>query len=332
MFEVYGAKQNEGKFKSDVDWDKLNRYVVDTCALQERETLVGVISVIVDLGVQTQLDAELEFKGTLEDEAKIIQEMPGTYFKDGVDQQTGKKVRLKCWKQKSIQSVVIAVDFPEILLDKGQFFGKTKSKPLPLRLWLGGSFYVEGSGVVVARPIPLKVTKGDKGWTFSANHQLYKMALGAKLIQAGEPFLPKDIDKLLGKALQFEVQVFFKESKGKGYYNEYIKFVSGLGRSQSSPELLTTPYLVQFNKVNPEEAVKELRNHVINTIKRAENYEGSVIQSQIEALRSGDKVQEVSDDSSDNTPNQEEPKASKPVKPASRKPVPVEDIDDDSPF
>jgi hypothetical protein len=156
------------------------------------------------------------------------------------------------------------------------------------------------------------------------------MATAAKLIKAGDVFLPKDIDKLLGQAFQFEAQVFFKESKGKQYYNEYIKFVGGLGRGQVAPELPNTPYLVEFNKVNPEEAIKELRNHVINTIKRAENYQGSVIQTQIEALRGGKPSQVASDDSVDSTPTPEAPKASKPVKAPAKKPVALADFEDDS--
>jgi hypothetical protein len=43
--------------------------------------------------------------------------------------------------------------------------------------------------------------------------------------------------------------------------------------------------LIQFNKVNSEESVKQLRAHVVNTIKKASNYNGSAIQRQL-----GDKV------------------------------------------
>ena len=51
---------------------------------------------------------------------------------DEVDQKgkpTGNTVTYKRWVQKPIQQVALVVDFPEILVDKGQFFGE--SKPLP---------------------------------------------------------------------------------------------------------------------------------------------------------------------------------------------------------
>lgn len=282
-FQVYGSEQKEGGSGSKVDFDELNSYVVETAQLEQRETLVGYVAMMVDLGTQEQPDSEVVFTGNEEDERKAVAEMPNTYFKDGIDQQTKKKVRLKCWPNKPVQCVAVAVDFPEIILDKSKFFGE--SKELPLRLWLGGQFYTEGAGMVIGRPTALKVNKKLGDWSLDQKNLFHKMAVAAKLVKPNEVFLPQRIGELLGKAFQFEAQVFFKESKGKKYYTEYIRFVSGLGRGQSEPELLTEPMMIQFYQENPEDAVKELRNHVVNTIKRASNYDGSVIQKQIEELR-----------------------------------------------
>lgn len=282
-FETYGVDQKESSRSNNVDFDAINKYVVETAGLQERETIAGVVSGIIDLGTQEQPDAEMVFIGDEEDEKKAIAEFPSTYFKDGFDPETKKPVRLKCWPQKPIQCVAVAVDIPDILVDKGQFFGE--SKPLPLRLYLGGQFYIEGSGMVVQRPTPLKVNKKLGDWSLDQKHLFYKMAVAAKIIKAGEVFKPSRISELLGQAFQFEAQVFFKESKGKSYYTEYIKYVSGLGRGQSVPELPNKPIMIQFNKENDLEAIKELRAHVVNTIKKASNYEGSAIQKQIESVR-----------------------------------------------
>tara|TARA_Y100000114_G_C11764120_1_gene332334 strand:+ start:29349 stop:30353 length:1005 start_codon:yes stop_codon:yes gene_type:complete len=303
-FDSYGAAQNGGNTSTkSVNFDELNAYVVETAELEQRETLVGYVSMIVDLGTQEQPDAEVVFNGTEEDERKAVAEMPDTYFKDGIDPVSKNKVRYKCWPQKPVQCVAVAVDFPEIIVDKGSFFGE--SKPLPLRLWLGGQFYIENVGMVVGRPTPLKVNKKLGDWSLDQKNLFHKMAVAAKIIKPNEVFVPQRIDELLGKAFQFEAQVFFKESKGKKYYTEYVKFVSGLGRGQTAPEHITTPMLIQFNKENPEDAVKELRAHVVNTIKKASNYEGSVIQKQIESLRGGSSSSEAP---------KEEVKASKPVK------------------
>jgi len=326
-FEVYGVDQKETSSEKKVDFDALNQYVVETAQLENRETLVGYVSMIVDLGTQEQEDAEVVFNGDEEDERKAIAEKPLTYFKDGVDPQTNKPVRLKCWPQKPVQAVAVAVDFPDIMVDKGQFFGE--SKPLPLRLWLGGQFYIEGAGMVIGRPTPLKVNKKLGDWSLDQKHLFYKMGVASKMIKPGEVFKPQQIDQLLGKAFQFEAQVFFKESKGKKYYTEYVKFVSGLGRGQAEPELVTEPLMIQFNKVNEEAAVKELRAHVVNTIKRASNFEGSKIKEQIETLRGGaPKSVENKEEASE---QEEKPKAA----PKAKKEEPAPDydaVDDDTPF
>lgn len=285
MFDVYGSQQSQKESKQVVQYDELNKYVVETAGLQERETLVGYVSMIVDLGTQNQPDAEVVFTGNENDEKEEFAKNPNTYFKDGFDQQTKKQVRFKCWPQKPVQCVAVAVDFPDIMIDKGQFFGN--SDPKPLRLWLGGQFYNTTLGkMVVARPTPLKVNKKLGDWGFDQKHLFYKMAVADKMIKPGEVFAPKDIDKLLGKAFQFTTQVFFKEGKdGKSYYTEYINFVGALGRGQAAPEIKTTPLLIQMNKSNDEQAVKEVRAHVLNTCSLASNWEGSALKKQVEAIR-----------------------------------------------
>lgn len=304
MFDAYSTGSSSGKKKMEVDYDALNKYVVETAGLENREVLVGVVSAIIDLGTQAQEDAAVVFTGDADDEAAEIAKNSNTYFEDGPDPQNPKKtVRLKRWPQKPIQSVAVAVDFPDILIDKGSFFGSKEENPKPLRLYLGGSFYIPEVGMVVGRPTPLKVTKNTKDqWSFNKKHLFYNMAAAAKLIDASkdEVFLPKDIDKLLGKAFNFEAQVYFRESKGKEYYTEYIKFVGALGRGQKAPEGEVSKLLIQFNQDNNPEDLKELRNHVKNTIKRASNYEGSKIQQQLEALyENQDTPQDDDSDSAD---------------------------------
>lgn len=324
-FDAYSTTSSNASSRKEIDFDAMNKYVVETANLQEPETLVGVIAGIVDLGEQNLPDAENVFKGSEDDEQSEIAKNPNTYFKDGLDPQTRKPARLKCYPQKPQQAVAIAIDFPEIIIDKGQFYGN--SNPQPLRLWLGGTFYVEGKGMIVARPTPLKVVNidresGGKRWSFSPLHLFYKMAVGAKLIKPWDAFLPQQIDQLIGKALQFQVQVFMKESRGKYYFTENIKFVGGLGRGQSAQDLEKT-FLIQFNKPNNPEDMKQLRNHVINTIKGANNYQGSQIQKQLEQPTDGaEKV------------NSQQPVETQAVAKVAKKiPQTVEEIsDDDSPF
>lgn len=335
--DVYGAAQNQSNAsnKPTVDFDALNRYVVETCQLQQPETMLGVISVIVDLGTQKQQDAQ--YKLNDEDANLSIEQLTEKY---SLDIHEGKIVKFdnaydndsKAWKihkfvkQQDRQSIVYAVDFPDIMLDKGRFFGETEPNPKPLRLWIGGQYwnkYVGEKGkMLVQNVIPLKVTKDDKisGWTMNPKSSLYKMALAAKIINTGEAFLPQRVDELLGKTLQFKAQVFFNKAKdGKEYYTEKLAFAAGLARGQSERELENT-YLIQFNQENSPVALKEVRKHVINTIEQATNYtnqetgEDSVIKKQLESLRSGSSSEE-------GVKQPETPK---------KQPVPVSTDDEDS--
>jgi hypothetical protein len=288
-FETQHTSGNDSKGSTkNVDFDALNQYVIDTVGLEDRKTLSGYISQIIDLGTQELEDAETEFKGNADEEASIIAENADTYFKNGIDRDTGKPVRLKCWPQKPQQCVAIAVDFPRKIVDKGNFFGN--SKPLPLRLWLGGQFYNSTKKVMLlGRPTPLKVTNLDKTratkvWSLAQNNLLYKLAVGAGLIKPGEAFLPGRIDELLGAALQWSVQVYNKPAKtgDKKFYTEYISYVGALSEDQVVPEQLTTPYMVQMNQPNEDEAVKFLPSHVVNMIRLAENFAGSAMEKQLE--------------------------------------------------
>lgn len=332
-FQSYGASQSEGS-KKEIDYDELNAYVVEAAGLQERETVVGIVSVIADLGTQEQPDAEVVFTGSEADEAKEIEKNPNTYFEDGFDYQSKKNVRFKKWPQKPVQCVAIAVDFPDIIVDKGKFFGE--SKPLPLRVWMGGQFYIQSEGMVVQRPTPLKVNKKLKDtWSLDQKSVLYQMAVAHKVIKPGDVFPPSRIDEILGAALQFQVQIYMKDGKdGKQYFTEYIKFASSLGRGMSAPESDVKPALLQFNAVNEDEDIQSLRNHIVNTMRRASNFEGSKIAEQIERLK-GSKKSEGSDTPSEPKSEKKDTKPAKVLKekkPKVTAPDPFDDMDDDIPF
>lgn len=336
-FQTYAVTNSSAsEKKSDVNWDEVNQYTVDTAQLQEKETLVGYVSGIVDLGIQSQEDAQYVSDVEPEDEEDYINENPGCYFIDGTDPQTKKPARMKCVPQRDQQAVALCVDFPDIIIDKGQFFGE--SNPKPLRLWMGGQFYTKNNGMILGKSTALKVTNLDKTrktkkWSFAKNHLFYKMAIAAKLIKDDQVFLPNDIDKLLGQAFQFSAKVFFKQGKdGKNYYNEHINFVGALGRGQTAPELVTEPILIQFNEKNKPEHLKELRSHVINTMKMAKNWEGSMIQKQLEGIKNASQGDNEAED--EPAPSQEEKKPSKAKetpKKAAKPPV-DDDLDDMLPF
>jgi hypothetical protein len=283
-FEVYSADGEAPKGNaSSVDLDALNKYVVETCGLQNGDVLVGYISVLYDLGVQQPKDSEFVFKGTAADEATAIEKNPAKYFKDGLDDK-GQPARLECAPVKPFQHVTFAVDFPEIMLNKGQFFGDVDTTK-PLRLYLGGDYWMGADiGKVVQNPLSMKNTTKTGSWSFDSKSTIYKMAVGAKLIVDGQPFESKRVGDLIGKSLQFKVKIDLSESKGKFYLNEKIGFQGGLGRGQASLTPVTTLAYIGFKKDNDLQAVKEMPRHIVNTVKRASNYVGSQLEQQMLSL------------------------------------------------
>lgn len=299
--DIYNDNSSSNSSQSDkpkVDYDALNKYVVETCGLQNPETMIGTVSKIVDLGVQPQApasyDVDKEDEGLSKEQltekyASEIAEPNNTLlgFEDRWDNQSKGYVLKKIVYQKPQQSIAIAVDFPSIMLDKGKFFGEENSTPKPLRLWLGGTYWDKDlKKMFIQNVTPLKVTKDDKlGWTVPPRSSLYRMAEGAKLMPFGTAFDRANADQLLGKSLQFKIQVYFnKGNNGNLYYTEKISFVGGLSRDQQ-PKPLENTHLIQLMRDNDLEGVKELRAHVINTLERAENFNGSKLQEQLQAVK-----------------------------------------------
>lgn len=337
-FGVRGNTQAENTNKVTVDWKALNEYVVETAGLQQEETMVGIISGLYDVGVQEQEDAKMLWTGTSEDEASEIAKNPATYFEDLFDYEDKKTKRYKRWPQRPVQQVVYAIDFPEIMLDKGKFFGNDKAEAKPLRLLLGGEFTKSGGTKIAAKPLALTIRKNDKTgnkWSFTPNSTMHKMAVGAKVISKDDAFLPQDIDKLLGKALQFKVRVYFNAD---GYYTEKCAFVAGLGRSQAVPEYdESLLHIVQFDADNAEADLKQLRLSVRNTMAQASDYVGSKLEEQLNKLfpnsRANTNAPQQAAEPSKAQGNADVPAKPKAAPKASAEPVDTGiDFDDDIPF
>lgn len=322
--------------KSDFDYDALNKYVVETAQLETEETITGIITGIVDIGIQEQENAKVVSNLTPEQEEEEIAKNPNTYFFD----EDGK--RYKGYPQRPTQQVVYCVDFPDIILDKGQFFGE--SKPLPLRLYIGGKNWDGESRLMkVGHGLNLKTSRDSKWRSFDRKHRFYDLASAAKLLDSDEHFSPDRIDELLGRAFQFKVRIYFKEGKnGKKYYTESLSFASGLGRGMKAPVLPAEvkPFVIQFDDENNDlEALEWLPPHVKNSIRAALNYareDGngtvfpSVIKKQLDSIEAKSKGNH-----DENESDSEHDVVLSPTKPKAKKaPVPAveEDDDDVDPF
>lgn len=282
--------QTAGGAGKEVKWDELNAHVIEAAGTANKaRTIPGVISGIYDLGEQEREDAEKVFTGSREEEGKIVAEKPLTYFKDGKDEK-GNPVRLMCWPQKAVQQVAITVDFPQVLVDKGQYFGN--SNPLPLRMLLNGEFSLADGIRIVGRPYSISETKHDIGgnksvWAFAKNNGLHKLADAAEILDSNGLFTKNRIGELLGKVALFQFRVYMKPSKkdpSKSFFTEEIKLAGQIPEGIVAPEVPDgILHGVNLYGENDLEAVKQLRLAVKNTIKRANNYEGSDIKVLLDA-------------------------------------------------
>lgn len=289
-FVTTTTTQNNGGERKAVDWDGLNSHVIEMAKTQDKARSVpGIISGIIDLGEQNLEDAEQVFTGDANAEAAAIADKPATYFKDGFDEK-GNACRLKCWPQKPVQQMAVTIDFPQVMVDKGKFFGN--SNPQPLRLLLNREFTLPGDKTkIVASPYNIRETKHDIGggkttWAFAKNNGLHKLADACGLLDSNGLFTKNRIGELLGKVAQFQFQVFMKPGKNGGsFFQEVVKLVGMVPEGVPLPEAPEgTLYGVNLYAANDPEAVKQLRVCIKNHIMRANNYEGSILKGELEAL------------------------------------------------
>lgn len=292
--------QTSGGERKEVKWDELNAHVIEAAGTANKaRTIPGVISGIYDLGEQEREDAEKVFTGSAEEEVKIKAEKPLTYFKDGKDEK-GNPARLMCWPQKAVQQVAIAVDFPQVIVDKGQFFGT--SNPQPLRMLLNGEFSLSDGIRIVGRPYSISETKHDIGnnksvWAFAKNNGLHKLADATEILDSNGLFTKNRIGELLGKVALFQFRVYMKPSKkdpSKSFFTEEIKLSGQIPEGISAPAIPDgILHGVNLYGQNDLDAVKQLRLAVKNTIKRANNYEGSDIKVMFDAQETASGKQSV---------------------------------------
>lgn len=306
--------------RKETKWDERAKYIVEKVGTQTKaKSMIGIISGIIDLGLQAQEDAKMLVTGLSEEaQAEELAKNPNQYF-EWLKDDKGVNQLYKRWAVKPCQQVALTIDFPSIKLNQSQFFGEDDGQEYPLRMILNGEFYLKDVGKVVGKPYNIKETKqADGSWAFKNNTQLHKLAAATDVLNENGFFKPKDIGKLLGKAALFEVQVFLKKgSDGKDYLNEKIK-LSGQVPEVMIPMIPELPseciYGVNFKGKQDPAVLKQLRQSVINTMKLAQNFEGSDIQKALGEAGNSQAHQKEA--------KQEQPK----------KAEPEEDFDTDLPF
>lgn len=317
-FKFYGNKSGNSDGTAQ-KFAEMNQYVVDTVGLEKPKTLIGVVSSIVDLGSQPLPDSEYVLEG--DDVGLTVEELTekyadvvasrGVYFAEGYNGDRKQRELMKKVPNKPFQCVAIAIDFPSKVVDKGQFFDEPN--PAPLRIWYGGKYW-DGEKMVIQNLTSLKerpITPNGSDWSLNPKSILHKMAVASELVaDTKTPFKPERIDELLGKAFLFSAQVGMEAGKGanvgKSYYREKVTFVGALMDGQEAPVLSRTNLIMMGDPNNDEQSLKEIPAHIKNTLSRAKEYEGSVLQSQLTVDNTAvegneDTVQEAKAESTDAT-------------------------------
>jgi hypothetical protein len=317
-----------------VDFDKMNQYIVDTIDARTPDPRIGIISGIVDLGLQKQEDAKMAWTGDAASEAAEIEKNPAQYF-ETLPNDKGVQTRYKRWEVKPQREVALFVDFPDNLINRGQFHDvEGGGEELPYRMLLNNEFYQKGIGKIVGKPYSLREQRNDDGsWGFKNNTILYKLGQAADVLDEKGNMKPAYLGKLIGKAGLFNVTVTLNEHDGKKYLSEKIGFNGAVPKVMQKmvPTLADEQmFLINFKGAQDETAIKNLRQCVINTMKQAVDFEGSDIQK---ALIAAGKIKEgdgAASTSSESKPAQNAPQASKPD--VNTPAVDFDSFDSDIPF
>lgn len=334
---VFNAQTPTGsnEDRPNVDFDKMNQYIVDTVGCSEKpEALIGIVSGVIDLGLQAQEDAKMKWSGSAADEAAEIAKNPLQYFQDIEDPKTKNVERFKRWPVKAQRSVALTIDFPDTLINRGQFFDEDGvGEELPFRGLLNNEFGLKGVGKVVGKAYSLKENRNDDGtWSLKNNTILWKLAQATGQLNTTQGFKPADLGNLIGEAAMFNVHVFLNEHAGKQYLNEKLAFNGPVPKAMQ--KLIPTldekfQYVVNFKGEQDPEVLKQLRQSVINTMKLAEDFEGSDVQKALIAcgkIKEGEATPQAAQSDRPAQPQQAKPET------APQPPMDFDNFDDSIPF
>ena len=323
---------------ANVNFDELNKYLVEAVGCADKpEAMIGIVSGVIDLGLQAQEDAKMVWTGDAASEkaeldaerAKTGQE-PKQYFETLPNDQKV-PTRYKRWPVKAQRCAAITMDFADTLVNRGKYFDADGvGEELPYRGLLNNEFGLKGVGKVVGKPYSLREQRNDDGtWSLKNNTILFKLAQATNQLDAQGNFKPAYLGNLIGEAAMFNVHVFLNEHGGKQYLNEKFSFNGPVPKAMQ--KLVPTldekfMYMVNFKGEQDLEVLKNLRQSVINTMKLAEDFEGSDVQK---ALIEIGKIKVGEGGTS--TPQQSTPQQSKPQA-APQEPIDFDSFDDDVPF
>jgi hypothetical protein len=332
-----GTPNTSNEDRPNIDFDALTKHVVEAVGCSEApEAMIGIVSGVIDLGLQAQEDAKMKWTGDAASEAEELAKNDKQYFETLPDDK-GVPTRYKRWEVKPQRCAAITIDFPETLVNRGKFFDEDKvGEELPYRGLLNNEFGQKGVGKVVGKPYSLREQRNDDGtWSLKNNTILFKLGQATKQLDEKGNFKPAYLGNLIGEAAMFNVHVYTNEHGGKEYLNEKLSFNGPVPKAMA--KMIPTlddkfMYMVNFKGEQDLEVLKTLRQSIINTMKQAEDFEGSDVQKaliEIGKIKVGDATGPQSN--GDKPQQQAAPQQSKPQA-EPQEPINFDSFDDDIPF
>jgi hypothetical protein len=244
----------------------------------ENSQQVCFISGIVDSGTQKPQEEYTEYDWEdSERQHKLIEADFGCFH----NEETNKL----CIPNKSSDSVIFFVDFPDILIDYGMLFGEGEDLR-PHRELLAQ----EWDNIATVTTLQPDEFKG-----YGPKSRIYKLAKATGCVVKGNPPADFDVGDLLGKVFTMDV---IAEISEEGFFNSKISGVSSKHKAIPTPKHNITPFGIMMNEECDEEVLKFIssRKSVMNRLALAEEWNDSVLKEQITKLRAAKSAEEKDDD------------------------------------
>lgn len=320
----FSMKAEKVTSTSNADWEGFNQHLLEVIG-EDVESQIGVISGIVDLGLQKRDSYVEKYKGTPEQDKKL--EGNYTYLSED-----GEEIITELSDAKQI---AIMVDFPELMVNYGKYLSEDGEDDFkPYRHLITNQWWNDTKKQMEAKGVSLTCRKSEKtpsGYAYDEKSTISKLAISSK--KSSKPVCQDfEVLDLLGGYITMNINA--EESKDGKYVNVNAKDISGVHKSINTDDIEydLEPFAVLFDYENSDECLKQLRESIKNTMKKAINWEDSAVKKQLEDLAK--EYQNSKKEESDK--NKAKGKSSKKKKPkkvaTKRKEVVEEDDNDECPF
>lgn len=299
---------------SNVDYDALLEYQLEKLGGVGTYDRICVFTNIYEVGEQEREEQVLEFNAATEKDHGWRLEMSdkGNVQRDPTARKEmrnikGKSVECLVFDQLPVTQAVISVDCPEVMLDIQKYFTGESSTDKPFRAILGENGFVpraKWGKNIIARPFNLRHTNVNRNkegakplYALAKNSALHDYAEWTGQLDSEGNFRNTDLGKLIGQPVncEMEVKVESWDNTAKGGSKGRRLVVNVTPKSKLSPRDLKYYQdelannitddlfgVVMFGSdTNDENAIKNMRKSVFNTMVYATNWESSKLKQQI---------------------------------------------------